>query len=469
MSQYQIVNLLPFFLLLSASGLIASEPGVLTPKNELAPQEPPASLLERDYLTGDWGGLRPHAVDRGFRFSFEITHEYLANVSGGLRRGGEYNGLIFSGIELDLEALAGWGGGLIHADVLYTFGASLSERYVGDDANVSNINFHNSVRLFDAWFQQSLFGERLVLRAGQLMFDADFGSSCINDDLSAGDLFLNSDFGALPIVSFNVPVPIFAISAPGAIVRVQPTSWLYFQTAIYDGNPSPGDFGDPSPDSRIGAPRNDHNVRYRLADDEGFLWAGELGFVVNPPSEAVENLEQLPTAGESLDSRKSGVRLPGVYKVGFFYHSDEFTDFATGAPATGNYGGYLVASQMVCCECGDQGLTLFGRVGVAPKGRNVLQCAFDAGAVYKGLIPGRDADDFGLAFSYKRYSGDFNAAEAGADHDPCEHEAVLEMTYRFKITGSMSLQPDVQYVINPAGASSGSDAWVVGLRSAIIF
>jgi len=467
------------------------------------PQKNPSSWLDGDSLTGDWGGLRPQLEDKGVQFTLEYTHEYLANVSGGIRRGGQYNGLIVAGIELDLEKLTNgfWKGGLIHADGLYTLGESLSEHQVGDEGNVSNINFRNSIRLFEAWIEQSfaLPGDgKVSIRAGQLALDSDFAGSDINDDLPGGSLFIYGDFGAMPIFSFNVPVPIFAISAPGVMLRVEPSKNFYFQTALYDGNPSPGDFGDPSPDANVHAPKNDHNVRWRLAADEGFLWVSEVGFLLNP-AEAPEtpSVESLSAHGSTYASNASSAQaatneaattvadgksaketvapepgLPGVYKLGFFYHSDEFTDWKNTSPGferDGDYGFYAVASQMVWREQENQGLAVFVRGSYAPEDRNVIDYGIDGGLVYKGLIPGRDDDDFGVACSYKHYSNDFSAAEVAAGSDERSHEAIIEATYSAKVTGWMSVQPVVQYITKPSGIPTSSDAWVIGVRSAITF
>lgn len=383
---------------------------------------------------------RARLEERGVTGILGYTHEYLANVSGGLRRGGQYNGLILAGIELDLEKLAGWHGALLHIDGIYTLGESLSEFQVGDEGNVSNINYRNSLRLYEAWLQQSL--GNVTLRVGQMAFDSDFAQTALGDELPAGALFVHGDFGALPTVSFNVPVPVFAISTPGILLRVDGPCGFYFQGALYDGNPGPADLGDPSPDADIRAPRNDHNTRYRISDDEGLFSVAEIGW----------------------ESSEHACRL------GFFHHSDEFTRFE-GAPEgferDQNYGGYLVASQRVWCEKEDQGLTLFGRAGLVPEDRNVLSHTLEAGLVFRGFLPGRDADDFGLAVSHKQYSDAFSRGETDAGLPGRGQETVLELTYVWRMEQPVTIQPVIQYIANPAGIDSASDAWVIGIRSSV--
>ena len=48
-------------------------------------------------------------------------------------------------------------------------------------------------------------------------------------------------------------------------------------------------------------------------------------------------------------------------------------------------------------------------------------------------------------------------------------ETVIEATYRFHIANWASIQPDVQYFINPSGVRGSQNAFVSGVRSSISF
>jgi porin len=52
----------------------------------------------------------------------------------------------------------------------------------------------------------------------------------------------------------------------------------------------------------------------------------------------------------------------------------------------------------------EQGLYFFSLINFAPKYNNPLPFYFHTGLVYKGLIPGRDQDQLGVAFAYGNYS-----------------------------------------------------------------
>jgi len=68
-----------------------------------------------------------------------------------------------------------------------------------------------------------------------------------------------------------------------------------------------------------------------------------------------------------------------------------------------------------------------------------------------------------------RFTGQFHPIRSG--------EAVVELSYRFQLTGWWQLQPDFQYIFSPAGGVAnpntpgrrGGDAAILGLRTAITF
>ncbi|MGB8167437.1 MAG: carbohydrate porin [Chthoniobacteraceae bacterium] len=416
------------------------------------------SLLERDVALGDWGGARTALEDRGVSFGLHYTEEILGVVNGGLRRQAEYNGLVQLDFDLDLEKAVGWTGGAFHATGFAGFGPSLSGRSIGDDSNVSNINMRNGTRLFEAYLQQA-FGEKFSLRAGLLATDSEFyDSACDFVDSRGGTLFVNSDFGAIPILSFNVPEPIFPVSAPGVSITITPTDALTFRAAIYDGQPVPADEFDD---------RNAHGFSPRLDAGDGALILAEVQYDLNKTGDLVCR----STDGKSYDMVQFPRGLGGRYKIGGFYHSGTFTRWSQDRDRRGNGGGYLVGHQMIWRENerDNQGLCVFARLGLAPRDRNVLDLSADGGLHYRGLFPGRDEDDFGVGVSVKRYSPEFSDSERRAGNPGRDRETIFEVSYSAKVTPWLALQPDLQYVLHPAGDHGASDAVVAGVRVTMDF
>ena len=209
-----------------------------------APAETKAdSLWDQDFLTGDWGGLRRTLCQHGVTVTATYTGETFGIVSGAIKRGAVYDGLVSVALDADLEKLVGWSGATFHASGYYPHGDSGTIKYAGDLGVFSNIDFYDSYRLFELYLDQSILDGKLSLRAGQLAYDSEFGAG----DFDA--LFINSSFGVATVTTDNMPIPSYAIGGLGARLKVQPVDWFYAQAAIYDGNPAPAVLADRSPNA----------------------------------------------------------------------------------------------------------------------------------------------------------------------------------------------------------------------------
>ncbi len=87
----------------------------------------------------------------------------------------------------------------------------------------------------------------------------------------------------------------------------------------------------------------------------------------------------------------------------------------------------------------------------APKDRNLTQFGIDGGLVYKGLIPGRDWDTFGIAASYLEISRDISNVYVAAGLPKPDYEAVIEGSYKAQLTAWWTVQPSIQWVMHPGG------------------
>ncbi len=479
-------------LVLGAAALQAQTQGGSNGGNDLltspTEQKPAVSMFERQQLTGDWGGFRGYLLDHGVTVNAIYTGEVFGNPTGGRRQGAVYDGLLDSGLDVNLEKLAGWTGASFHFNTYELHGGSGTDNYVGDFGRFSNIDYYDSFRLFELWLEQDLFNGKLSIRFGQLAADKEFFGS------ATAALFINSDFGVPPTLSGNMPIPAFASAAPGLRVRVQPTEAFFVQTAAFDGNPDPDSLGDPSPSFHRGTSYNRHGIDINLNSKEGAFCLCEANYLRN--------------------QAKDATGLPGTYKLGAWYHTDTFSDqrvdnnglplnnpASTGVARAhgGDFGGYLIIDQKLYqpaakapaapakSEGGkaappapadsstDAGLTGFLRLSGAPGDRNLVSFYLDTGFNYKGLIPGRDKDLAGLGMSYTRFSDSITRFDEDADHfdhlsyPARDEEVVLESSYQAVLTPWFSLQPDAQVIIHPGGSARYPTALVTGLRSVVTF
>ncbi len=443
-------------------------------------------FAEQDYMLGDWGGMRTKLAERGVDFEFFYVGSYAMNLDGGLERGEAYQGGLLMAMTLDSQKLVGYEGGTFNVSSIWLNGEKpFSDRYVGDLNKVNLVDFPNSFRLWELWYEQKFLDNKVSLKFGQMSIDRDFIVPEYYNGLASLN-FVNQTF-FYPTMAFNVydqpffPVGKHALAStpygtPGVRLRIDPCERAYFQVGAYDGNPD----------------RSDSGTHVNLQSDEGALIYGEIGLKINQTKDA-----QGP---------------PGNLKLGAYYHTDDFYDMyegtfnafdnfvrASGIPLPplspgvaktreGNYGFYFLADQVLWREIGKedpatQGLVGFFRVATAPEDRNLASFGIDGGLLYKGLIPTRDWDTFGIAGSYLEISDDLGDAQRdinrtlGSFGAPAafpriaDYEAVIEASYKAQLTAWWTLQPSVQRVIHPGGRVLGDipDAWVFILQTTLRF
>jgi porin len=159
--------------------------------------------------------------------------------------------------------------------------------------------------------------------------------------------------------------------------------------------------------------------------------------------------------------------------VGAWGYTTEFEDLsrtsAAGEPVfqRGTYGVYTFGERSLYLEedC-IQGLSVFARAGIADSRVNVIKTYLGGGTVYRGLFPDRDRDRLGCAVAAAQFSSEWREV---VERETDDWEIALELTYRAILTPWLSLQPDLQYVINPGGDPALNDALVVGIRGVLSF
>jgi porin len=432
----------------------------------------PTGFWERSNLLGDMGGLRPWLGNYGVTFGLQETSEYLNNLSGGSRRGGAYDGLTQFGIGVDTQKAFGLPGGIFNVSGLQIHGTNLSSRDLQTLQYASGIEADDATRLWELWYQQSLLGGKVDVKVGQQSLDQEFMVS------QYAGMFMNATFGWSVLPSLDLPAggPAYPLSSLGARLRVMPSDGWTVLAGVFDGNPAGNGVGDPQE-------LNAHGTNFDLHDSALFI--GEVQYSLNPaPSD--------PAA-----ARPTG--LPGTYKLGFWYDTQEFADqgFDTNGlllanPASngiaqshrGDYSFYAVADQMIWRPSADspQSIGVFARMMGAPGDRNLVDLGINAGVTLKAPFKGRDNDVVGLAVGYAQigsHAQDFAGTSAiyTPGYPSRSAETIVEATYQYQVTPWWQLQADFQYAFRPAGGIPnpenpsqriGNEA-IVGLRTNITF
>jgi len=353
------------------------------------------------YLLSNQLVAQAQPADPESPFSFEASYvgDGFRNFSGGIQKGGTYLGMANIGVTFNMEKAGFWKGGQFYINGSNTHGGRPSETYTGDFQIVSNIEAGNLTYVHELWYRQC-FGKFSSI-IGVQDLNAEFASS-VNSSL-----FLNSSFGVHSTIANNIPSPIFPLTALGWLFQYDFTGQLSGKVAIFDGLPE-------------GYKHNTPNLSWTLDPNEGYLLVSEWAMS--------------PFLPESLT---------GIFKLGAYYHNH----YGRNNPADAleslsheNYGVYMVADQTFFENDDGKKLSAFAQLAWSPSSKNTNFNYWGFGLNYQGLIIARSNDILGLAL-----------ARAGFRSGVFSSETTIELTYKVQLTEQLYFQPDLQYIIHPAG------------------
>ncbi|WFT99111.1 carbohydrate porin [Bradyrhizobium barranii] len=387
-------------------------------------------------------------ANKGLNFGATYIADNIANVSGGVKRGAIHFGRLDLSVDTDLDKLVGWAGGRFYANAFVIYGQGLSRNYVMNLATISEIEALPDQRLYNAYFEQSFFGDRLNIRAGQQAADVEFFDS------QTDDLFINGTFGWPAIKASNLPAggPAPPIAVPGIRIKAALTDNITAFGAVFNGDPSgPGD-----QDPQL---RDHHGLAFRVNDPPWVI--GQVRFNYD-----------IDIGGRPL----AGNFTPGAWKHYGSFDSQRFTaeglsiadPGGSGVPARlrGNYGIFAVIEQVLyrppevkdnTTSASLPGVTAFGRIAYSPPDRNLIDLYVDGGIGFVGFTPGRPLDRFGVAMAYMRISNtarnlDIDTqAFTGIQSPVRSNETLIEMIYEAHIKPGWLIAPYFQYVFRPSG------------------
>jgi len=369
--------------------------------------------------------VRKRPQDSAVELSFTYVADYFQNLHGGLNtnQSDQYRGLAILEATLDTEQFGLWEDGTFYLSLINNHGTDITERHVGDLQAVNNADAPNDTRLYEVWYEHNLYDGALRIRLGKMDANADFAGP------EYGAEFVHSSAGFSP----TIPFPTWPDPALGIVASLEPSEAFYLRGGVYDANGA---------GTRSGFETAFHSPEEVVA-------LVEMGFSTT-----------LDLFGQT--------NLPGTYRIGGFYHSGRWEQFpATNDKdgkmdvETGNAGVYVVIDQLFDKEDPDneeneQGLGAYFQFGWAPSDRNEISQHYGWGLQYVGLVDGRDEDIAGFAMHHVSLSGRVQSLEGRFS------ETAFEAFYKFQVSASLSIKPDLQYVINPGG--DGRDALLAGVR-----
>lgn len=369
-------------------------------------------------------------ADEGVSIALNYTGEAAGNVTGGLRRKAAHAGQLYIGADLDLDRIAGIGGGALHFAVTNRHGDNLSQIAIGNNTSVQEIWGTQNTHLAILTYEQKLQGGALAIEAGKSQANIHFLNSPIYCNFQS-----NSACGNPTFVFKNSNFTYFPASSWMAHARLSVTPRVWAHVGVYEVNP---DRRDP----------NDDGFSFSARNATGVIVPWEIGYSTKAADE----------------------RLPRNYIIGGWFDRADYADplrdadggiaILTGRSAAtrhGRSGIYIRFDQMLTRPDprSDRGLTLFGVAMTNLSGRVEERRFLELGLVQKGTFRGRDQDTIGFVVNQQSFSDlameRMRAARvaAGGDGNVRRNQYMMELAYGAQIGPAIRVSPNVQYILHP--------------------
>ena len=369
----------------------------------------------------------PVAEAKPYRLNATYYSEFWRNVHGGQGTGFSYLDKLDLSAGADAGPLFGLDGLTVFTRAFYANGHGLSSRLTGDNQGVSSIEAARQFRIFELWCEWRL-SMNSSARFGLYDLNSEF------DTLPTAAMFVNASQGIGRDISQSgrMGPSIYPMSSLGvrSIWQVAP-QWIA-QAAILDGVP--------------GNPNHPTDTTVCISRKNGALLVGEAGY--------------------SNDV---------IHKIGLgaWHYISNFDTVGTGTyttrsvPYSGNTGVYGLLDLTLARVPGEIASKLDGfvRLGYADPNVNRFGSFVGAGLVYTGFM--KQDDRFGLGLAMARNGSPYLQAALLAGSPQTAAETDIEASWTIPVNPWLTLQPDLQYVINPNTDSTIQNDLVAGLRVTI--
>jgi porin len=402
--------------------------GETTPVNTASAQSP--GWLERDTLTGNWGGARTWLKEHGITLKPRLTQFNQGMTSGYGDHDFEYGGKADLLINADLSKLGLWKGLSLTVHAEYNFGRDVN----GHGGTLMPVNTalafpgmeSDAAQDFSSVYFGQKFGDSASLIFGKISI-IDY---CNSKPFAGGvgiDTFWNLVFSAPP--SGMVPAYFF-----GAVLSV-PTDVATYGLWVYDPNSALNKSGIED------AFANGYTIRGSVSFPVTIAGrSGHQGFSATYSNKEGTDWE---TADEVIIGEASTVGIKND-RYHFAYSFDQYLYQSKSNPK--------------------EGVGLFGQLSISDGNPNWLYWMAFGGVGGTGLIPCRSLDNWGAGYYYAAPSPDLKDSLASVKK--LRDEQGWEFFYNFAATPWLVLGADLQ-VIRPGLAKN--TAIFSGLRTVIRF
>lgn len=390
------------------------------------------------WVDQEFGALK----DSGVRPFVTYYGVFQGNPVGGIDQSTAWSQELVFGAALDLGKLLQWQGASLVISGADAAGRNLSDD-IGNIFTASQAYVTPTMMFYELYWQQSILNDSLEFRIGRLAAGDTFAALPafglqVNGGINGNPLsvFLNSEFTASPNATW------------GAYAKYAPTSDTYVSAGLYQAT------------ERLGVTAY-HGLDFSIRPGDGVLILGEIGWTPTLGQTSAPAGKD----GKSVASASSG--LPGAYVAGIYYSNLPEEEFLGSGTQQNSYGFYALAQQMLWRSAANPNISFSlwgGATGNPQPEIATMPLMGFAGAIWQGLIPGRDLDQTLFSFLIGGWSSDYADAYATQGYGRPTAESVLEWSYIVQLTPNLTVQPDLQYVLRPGGTGNIGDALVLGIQ-----
>jgi len=352
-------------------------------------------------------------------------------TSGVKPRTWSFNSLLLLNLNIDAEKLAGIPGASLDAELLQ-FNGEKANAKAGVVTGYDGLTGPKPLvrtELYELWWRQSLFADKLVIRAGKAVPTYDFNN--VSKPLQSADASLQIPAltGLIYTAIFKNPTLIGAApgyynSAYGITANFAPAKNFYLTYAIYDGALARG--------IEVG-------LREAPVFDGHYFMIGQAG------------------CAWSLSDRE----LIGQVAAGGWAQTGEL--YGPQTHQEGTEGLYTFGSQRLWRRhpgVDNSGISGFFQFGINDSRTMIANAFWGTGFTGFGLIPHRPVDSAGtgLAWSWLNRRYGFRS-----------NEAILQAYYQMHLIGTSFFEPVLSYIPNPGKSPRTRGALAVTSQITLLF
>jgi porin len=364
----------------------------------------------------------------GVKLTFDYYADVYSNPSGGERQGTNYTHIMIFGADVDFEKMLGIKGASMRISGAYNTGKDLSKK-IGNYFTISQSAVTGGWMFYELYYSQKLelpWDDTLVITAGRMSMSDSFASLPVFGYLGSGSM------DSVPeSIFFASPFTASTIATWGMVADYQTSNNLTFSYGLFQAPPN-----ENKPDW--------NGTDFGIGSEDGYMMLMQVKWS--------------PTFAGNLQ---------GEYMVGgYFFDGYDMARLRNGASFKDEgFGFYVQGQQMVWVDKNDsnRNITVWAGMQYSPtKTISAITYQPYAGVQFSGFIPCRPDDAIFVSWTSGFFSSDYNNNQSNC-------ETVFEVNYLFQVNQYVSLQPVMQFVLNPNGQSDIDNAVVLGGQIMVSF